>query len=192
MADRKATNRYYPPEFWDDPKFSDKSNLNSFRGEGWRNRGAQVNSKLLTQGRNVIRFETPFDIWCEGCNEVIHKGVRFNADKEKVRLAGRRCAHCPNSARPLPPPSPRFPGAAGVVRSYRSSVWACSACSGERGTCRCSAVQGVPPTLCAPALCARHTLPPHAAPHTLLHPAPTSYAAPATMCVAERAAADAN
>eukprot|EP00802_Teleaulax_amphioxeia_P006091 Tamp_06095.p1 GENE.Tamp_06095~~Tamp_06095.p1 ORF type:complete len:380 (+),score=128.99 Tamp_06095:394-1533(+) len=84
MADRKATNRYYPPEFWDDPKFSDKSNLNSFRGEGWRNRGAQVNSKLLTQGRNVIRFETPFDIWCEGCNEVIHKGVRFNADKEKA------------------------------------------------------------------------------------------------------------
>ena len=107
MADRKATNRYYPPEFWDDPKFSDKSNLNSFRGEGWRNRGAQVNSKLLTQGRNVIRFETPFDIWCEGCNEVIHKGVRFNADKEKVRLAGRRCAHCAQLR--APPPSPLSP-----------------------------------------------------------------------------------
>ena len=87
MADRKATNRSDPPEFWDDPKFGDKSNLNSFRGESWRNRGAQVNSKLLTQGRNVIRFETPFDIWCEGCNQVIHKGVRFNADKEKVRMS---------------------------------------------------------------------------------------------------------
>jgi len=84
MAARKETNRYYPPEFWDDPKFGDKSNLNSFRGEGWRNRGAQVNSKLLTQGRNVIRFEMPFDIWCGGCNEVIHKGVRFNSDKNKV------------------------------------------------------------------------------------------------------------
>jgi len=43
-----------------------------------------VNSKLLTQGRDVIRFETPFDIWCEKCQEVIHKGVRFNADKKKA------------------------------------------------------------------------------------------------------------
>ena len=102
MADRKATNRYYPPEFWDDPKFSDKSNLNSFRGEGWRNRGAQVNSKLLTQGRNVIRFETPFDIWCEGCNQVIHKGVRFNADKEKVRLRALSPTPC-LPACPSPP-----------------------------------------------------------------------------------------
>ena len=93
MATRKETNRYYPPEFWDDPNFGDKSNLNSFRGESWRNRGAQVNSKLLTQGRNVIRFETPFDIWCEGCNEVTHKGVRFNADKNKVALAC--CASAP-------------------------------------------------------------------------------------------------
>jgi hypothetical protein len=73
--------RYYPPEFWDQKNFNDKSNLNAYRGEAWRNRGAQVNSKLLTQGRNVIRFETPFDIVCLGCNETIHKGVRFNADK---------------------------------------------------------------------------------------------------------------
>jgi coiled-coil domain-containing protein 130 len=92
MAERKASNRYYPPEFWDDPKFSDKSNLNSFRGEGWRNRGAQVNSKLLTQGRDVIRFETPFDIWCEGCNQVIHKGVRFNSDKKKVQTLHMPCS----------------------------------------------------------------------------------------------------
>ena len=84
-ADATDARRYYPPEFWDQKNFNDKQNLNSFRGEGWRNRGAQVNSKLLTQGRDVIRFETPFDIVCLGCQEVIHKGVRFNADKRKVR-----------------------------------------------------------------------------------------------------------
>eukprot|EP00961_Rhodomonas_salina_P149785 2016624-Rhodomonas_salina.1 len=39
------------------------------------------------QGRNVVRFEMPFDIFCEKCNECIHKGVRFNADKEKVQTA---------------------------------------------------------------------------------------------------------
>lgn len=35
----------------------------------------QVNSKLLTQGRNVIRFEMPWDIICSGekCGECIHK-----------------------------------------------------------------------------------------------------------------------
>src|SRR5210317_1622419 len=63
-ADATDARRYYPPEFWDQKNFNDKQNLNSFRGEGWRNRGAQVNSKLLTQGRDVIRFETPFDIVC--------------------------------------------------------------------------------------------------------------------------------
>ncbi|KAJ1472012.1 CWC16 protein [Baffinella frigidus] len=92
MATRKETNRYHPPEFWDAKGFNDKANLNSFRGESWRNRGAQssgaaqVNSKLLTQGRNVIRFEMPWDIICSGekCGECIHKGVRFNADKEKA------------------------------------------------------------------------------------------------------------
>ena len=34
--------RYYPPEFWDQKGFNDKCNLNAFRGEAWRNRGAQV------------------------------------------------------------------------------------------------------------------------------------------------------
>jgi len=90
-ADATDARRYYPPEFWDQKNFNDKQNLNSFRGEGWRNRGAQVNSKLLTQGRDVIRFETPFDIVCLGCQEVIHKGVRFNADKRKVRAPMNVC-----------------------------------------------------------------------------------------------------
>ena len=86
LRDWSRCGRYYPPEFWDQKGFNDKANLNTFRGESWRNRGAQVNSKLLTQGRNVIRFEMPWDIICLGekCGECVHKGVRFNADKDKA------------------------------------------------------------------------------------------------------------
>jgi coiled-coil domain-containing protein 130 len=32
----------------------------------------------------VIRFEMPFNVWCEGCSSHIGKGVRYNAEKKKV------------------------------------------------------------------------------------------------------------
>ena len=30
------------------------------------------------------RFEMPFNIWCGGCESMIAKGVRFNAEKKQV------------------------------------------------------------------------------------------------------------
>lgn len=30
------------------------------------------------------RFEMPYNIWCGGCNSMIAKGVRFNAEKKQV------------------------------------------------------------------------------------------------------------
>lgn len=32
----------------------------------------------------VCRFEMPYNIWCGGCNSMIAKGVRFNAEKKQV------------------------------------------------------------------------------------------------------------
>ena len=30
------------------------------------------------------RFEMPFNVWCAGCNHLIGKGVRFNAEKQEI------------------------------------------------------------------------------------------------------------
>ena len=52
-------NRYYPPEFWDQKGFSDKSNLNTFRGESWRNRGAQAKLRRSIHdelSKNIFRL----------------------------------------------------------------------------------------------------------------------------------------
>ena len=43
--------------------------------------------RVLAQLPNLVlnfRFEMPFNIWCGGCNSMIAKGVRFNAEKRKV------------------------------------------------------------------------------------------------------------
>lgn len=41
-------------------------------------------AKKLDQGILVIRFEMPFNVWCNGCGHLIGKGVRFNAEKKAV------------------------------------------------------------------------------------------------------------
>ncbi|CAH0720242.1 unnamed protein product, partial [Brenthis ino] len=34
----------------------------------------------------IIRFEMPYNIWCEGCNNHIGMGVRYNAEKKKIGM----------------------------------------------------------------------------------------------------------
>lgn len=34
--------------------------------------------------RNVIRFEMPFPVWCNNCENIIQQGTRFNAVKKEI------------------------------------------------------------------------------------------------------------
>jgi coiled-coil domain-containing protein 130 len=75
MAERKAVNKYYPVE-WDPSKGS----INAFQGvHALRDR-----ARKLHMGIMIIRFEMPYNVWCEGCGAHIGMGVRFNAEKKKA------------------------------------------------------------------------------------------------------------
>ncbi|KMZ71980.1 putative Coiled-coil domain-containing protein [Zostera marina] len=75
LAAARADNFYYPPEW--SPK---KGGLNKFNGQ----HALRERARKLDQGILIIRFEMPFNIWCGGCNSMIAKGVRFNAEKKQV------------------------------------------------------------------------------------------------------------
>ncbi|KAM7271915.1 hypothetical protein ACFE04_031129 [Oxalis oulophora] len=75
LAAARADNFYYPPE-WDPSQGS----LNKFNGQ----HALRERAKKIDQGILVIRFEMPYNIWCGGCNSMIAKGVRFNAEKKQV------------------------------------------------------------------------------------------------------------
>ncbi|CAK9188358.1 unnamed protein product [Ilex paraguariensis] len=75
LAAARADNFYYPPEW--SPK---KGSLNKFRGQ----HALRERARKIDQGILIIRFEMPFNIWCGGCNSMIAKGVRFNAEKKQV------------------------------------------------------------------------------------------------------------
>jgi coiled-coil domain-containing protein 130 len=38
--------------------------------------------RFQTEGILVVRFEMPFNVWCNGCGRHVAKGVRFNANKK--------------------------------------------------------------------------------------------------------------
>ena len=75
MADRKAVNKYYPPD-WDPSKGS----INKFQNSHpLRERAKKIHLGIL-----VVRFEMPYNTWCLGCDQLIGRGVRFNAEKKHV------------------------------------------------------------------------------------------------------------
>ncbi|XP_075522249.1 uncharacterized protein LOC142555316 [Primulina tabacum] len=75
LAAARADNFYYPPEW--EPK---KGGLNKFHGQ----HALRERARKIDQGILIIRFEMPFNIWCGGCESMIAKGVRFNAEKKQV------------------------------------------------------------------------------------------------------------
>ncbi|KAL6040708.1 Protein saf4 [Balamuthia mandrillaris] len=75
MAERKATNKYYPPDY--DPR---KGSLNAFVGS----HPLRERARKLDQGILIVRFEMPFNVWCAGCNNHIGRGVRYNAEKKQA------------------------------------------------------------------------------------------------------------
>lgn len=77
MGERKGQNKYYPPDY--DPKVG---GLNKFLGtHALRERAKKIHLGIL-----VIRFEMPYNIWCEGCKNHIGMGVRYNAEKSKIGM----------------------------------------------------------------------------------------------------------
>uniref|UniRef100_A0A0D6R801 Coiled-coil domain-containing protein 130 n=1 Tax=Araucaria cunninghamii TaxID=56994 RepID=A0A0D6R801_ARACU len=75
LAAARADNFYYPPEWT-----PEQGSLNKFHGQ----HALRERAKKIDQGILIIRFEMPFNIWCGGCQSMIAKGVRFNAEKKQV------------------------------------------------------------------------------------------------------------
>lgn len=79
MGERKGQNKYYPPDFFRSSKVMSKG-LDAYHGHHTlRERGKKAHLGIL-----VIRFEMPYNIWCDGCKNHIGMGVRYNAEKQKV------------------------------------------------------------------------------------------------------------
>ena len=77
MGERKGTNLYYPPDY--DPRVG---GLNKFLGT----HALRERARKLHMGILIIRFEMPYNIWCEGCGNHIGMGVRYNAEKKKIGM----------------------------------------------------------------------------------------------------------
>ncbi|XP_032868025.1 coiled-coil domain-containing protein 130 [Amblyraja radiata] len=76
MGERKGVNKYYPPDF--DP--AKHGSLNKYKNS----HPLRERARKLSQGILIIRFEMPYNIWCDGCGKHIGMGVRYNAEKKKV------------------------------------------------------------------------------------------------------------
>ncbi|KAL5235083.1 hypothetical protein ACI65C_002493 [Semiaphis heraclei] len=77
MGERKGQNKYYPPDY--NPAVG---GLNKFKGT----HALRERARKLHMGILIIRFEMPYNIWCDGCNNHIGMGVRYNAEKKKIGM----------------------------------------------------------------------------------------------------------
>lgn len=68
-------NKYYPPDW--EPKHG---SLNKYHGQ----HPLRERARKLDQGILIIRFEMPYNVWCDSCETHIGKGVRFNAEKKQA------------------------------------------------------------------------------------------------------------
>lgn len=68
-------NKYYPPDWT-----PEKGSVNKYVGK----HPLGDRARKIDQGILVVRFELPFNIWCEGCDNHIGMGVRYNAEKKKI------------------------------------------------------------------------------------------------------------
>eukprot|EP00468_Gymnochlora_sp_CCMP2014_P013827 CAMPEP_0167754984 /NCGR_PEP_ID=MMETSP0110_2-20121227/8574_1 /TAXON_ID=629695 /ORGANISM="Gymnochlora sp., Strain CCMP2014" /LENGTH=346 /DNA_ID=CAMNT_0007640925 /DNA_START=21 /DNA_END=1062 /DNA_ORIENTATION=- len=78
LAAARADNFYHPPDW--DPQKEGRNEYQARTGKG--NKRYTGHNQYAKWG--VIRFEMPFNIWCDGCGIMIAKGVRFNAKKNHV------------------------------------------------------------------------------------------------------------
>ncbi|CAF0914068.1 unnamed protein product [Didymodactylos carnosus] len=76
MGERKGQNKYYPPDF----DWRKHSSLNQYQGT----HALRERARKLHMGILIIRFEMPYNIWCNGCGNHIGMGVRYNAEKTKI------------------------------------------------------------------------------------------------------------
>ncbi|UJR26563.1 hypothetical protein I4U23_007884 [Adineta vaga] len=76
MGERKGQNKYYPPDF----DWRKHSSLNAYQGV----HALRERARKLDRGILIIRFEMPYNIWCNTCGNHIGMGVRYNAEKTKI------------------------------------------------------------------------------------------------------------
>nr|CAG4648240.1 EOG090X0DK6 [Moina brachiata]SVE93260.1 EOG090X0DK6 [Moina brachiata] len=95
MGERKGVNKYYPPDWR-----PEMGSINAYHGT----HALRERARKLHMGILIIRFEMPYNIWCDGCKNHIGMGVRYNAEKKKVGMYYStpvyqfrfKCHLCPN------------------------------------------------------------------------------------------------
>eukprot|EP00755_Sulcionema_specki_P012329 Sspe_Gene.51131::Locus_28405_Transcript_1_1_Confidence_1.000_Length_1276::g.51131::m.51131/K13115/CCDC130; coiled-coil domain-containing protein 130 len=76
---------YRPPEFFDDGHYK-KGDIDRYHGQSKMvAQGGYKRLAKMKEGIMLVRFEMPFDVWCDKCGELIYMGVRFG-DTEKIRI----------------------------------------------------------------------------------------------------------